>query len=290
MAKDLARLRGSAPGGVVCPLCLAEYTQQNLEDHTLTEEHCVPQSVGGRITILTCKKCNNTDGSVVESHVKSFLSMLDWFEGLSEGRADLHLPEGHVGANLLWTAGTPDEPRTIKVVKKASRQAGVEELQRLISSKGKFNLTINFGVNAQKCRRGLVRAAYLCLVARDGYEYVFSGSAEGVRKLINGARETLPIGILEVAPLLVFSEHFVAIPLATVGFPQVLLVVLRLTLEKERYFGVLLPAEGTSSLEAIAGLAESLAGKLLEGAGADGKIIYRMVLGSDPLDIPSCRV
>ena len=53
----------------VCPLCLDEFTKSEMLDNKVSEEHIIPSSLGGNFTTLTCKKCNNEDGSELDAHV-----------------------------------------------------------------------------------------------------------------------------------------------------------------------------------------------------------------------------
>src|SRR5687767_6057601 len=57
----------------VCPLCLAEFELSRVKG--LTEEHVPPYKLGGTIQTLTCKTCNNNQGSILESKSIDFLRL-----------------------------------------------------------------------------------------------------------------------------------------------------------------------------------------------------------------------
>ena len=50
----------------VCPLCRRPFTREGLANGTLTLEDAPPKSYGGKPVALTCKPCNNSNGSSVD--------------------------------------------------------------------------------------------------------------------------------------------------------------------------------------------------------------------------------
>jgi hypothetical protein len=61
--------------GLYCPLCTQHYDESRYEELTL--EHNPPDSLGGKDNILTCKKCNNSSGSKIDSEILLALNELD---------------------------------------------------------------------------------------------------------------------------------------------------------------------------------------------------------------------
>lgn len=61
--------------GLYCPLCTQYYNESKYEQLTL--EHNPPYSLGGKDNILTCKKCNNSSGSKIDSEILLALNELD---------------------------------------------------------------------------------------------------------------------------------------------------------------------------------------------------------------------
>ena len=51
-----------APECVICPLC---WQEKNFGDMSL--EHVVPQAIGGKAKILTCRRCNNEHGRTLDA-------------------------------------------------------------------------------------------------------------------------------------------------------------------------------------------------------------------------------
>ncbi|MGH2664843.1 HNH endonuclease [Flavobacterium sp.] len=61
--------------GLYCPLCTQYYGEDKYEQLTL--EHNPPNSLGGKDNILTCKQCNNSSGSKIDSEILLALNELD---------------------------------------------------------------------------------------------------------------------------------------------------------------------------------------------------------------------
>ena len=67
MAADLSKVLAGKANVILCPLCLKEFEESDVEKN-LTEEHVIPSSAAGRITTLTCRTCNSECGSEIDSH------------------------------------------------------------------------------------------------------------------------------------------------------------------------------------------------------------------------------
>lgn len=67
MSLDLSTVLAGRKGKLLCPICLKEFGESDIED-SLTEEHVIPSSADGRITTLTCRSCNSASGSEIDSH------------------------------------------------------------------------------------------------------------------------------------------------------------------------------------------------------------------------------
>jgi hypothetical protein len=55
---DLSQETGEYVQKIPCPLCLASMPEEwiDLEDPQITEEHIIPEMLGGTVVTLTCKK------------------------------------------------------------------------------------------------------------------------------------------------------------------------------------------------------------------------------------------
>jgi hypothetical protein len=60
-AAALARIGRTEGNLYACPICLRTFGRDQV-DH-LSEEHVPPQSLGGKVIVLTCRRCNSEGGS-----------------------------------------------------------------------------------------------------------------------------------------------------------------------------------------------------------------------------------
>lgn len=65
-----ARLGSDFGPAYVCPICDKAFSEAAVLAGVLTAEHVPPQSFGGRELLLTCKKCNNEAGTLLDAHAR----------------------------------------------------------------------------------------------------------------------------------------------------------------------------------------------------------------------------
>lgn len=173
----------------VCPLCKYYFSFESLDQSSsnpLTIEHVPPESAGGSDLILTCKKCNNNHGSFFDSHLKSKLELDKFFnsEPGSEFSTSFFINDdiqanGKVsidsGKNLNFIF---EEKRTNPIYK--------EELISIVTGKsGTGKLTFKTpGINYNRFKISLLRAAYLYAFKKMGYAFLLNQNTEIVRKII----------------------------------------------------------------------------------------------------------
>src|SRR5437667_10578715 len=82
LSGDLARTANYS-NKVLCPLCLQSYSEDaiDLEEPELTVEHIAPESLGGKVVTLSCKSCNSTHGSRLDSHLVQMVRSQDSLAG-----------------------------------------------------------------------------------------------------------------------------------------------------------------------------------------------------------------
>jgi len=83
LSDDLARKTANLFNRVLCPLCLQAYSEDviDLEEPELTEEHIIPESLGGKLVTLSCKSSNSTHGSKLDSHLVQMMRSQDSLAG-----------------------------------------------------------------------------------------------------------------------------------------------------------------------------------------------------------------
>jgi hypothetical protein len=150
---------------LICPLC---WKETRLDD--LSIEHVVPSSIGGMATVLTCRRCNNDHGSSLDAHLAQYQTMADAFQGHGMIPTELNINGKRLVANLEWG----DTSKNFHVVGKASdlRQQDLVKADFQSGKVQEVNFTIDFGYSKNRFQTALLRAAYLILFRRLGYEYV----------------------------------------------------------------------------------------------------------------------
>ena len=230
---------------LICPLCWQETTYAGLSC-----EDFVPRSVGGRRKTLTCRKCNNKQGSFIDEHLSQFQRSRDAFQGHGTFRAKLIVSGNEVTANLKWGKRRKD----FSVVGKASNPAVSNEIEEYFKT-GKvpqLNFTILFGYAKNNFQTAVLRAAYLVLFKCFGYEYANHEIVQTIRRRIcDPSIEHPRLGslIIELRNCrLPYDKQHVVAPgkVNGVGF---FLVIIRVRKATTTYLGAFLPAPGERSDE-----------------------------------------
>ena len=77
MAAALTAFEGKYSNVVICPLCLKEFAEANIDQ--LSRDHVAPQALGGKIFTITCRSCNNKFGTYTENDLlKPFRLAENW--------------------------------------------------------------------------------------------------------------------------------------------------------------------------------------------------------------------
>ncbi|MGA8528803.1 MAG: HNH endonuclease [Acidobacteriaceae bacterium] len=266
---------------VACPLCLTEYNLANVAE--LTREHIVPSKLGGRSETLTCRKCNNTQGSHLDSHLVTLMKSLDAIEGAGPIKTSVIDDKGKITAELLLGAGTSDEPIAIQIVGQASNMDAVQNLRNSMHDDPTLELRMHFPFIPERCVRAAFRSAFLSVFKVEGYEYALSLGAQHVRTTLGAGSPALKNVVMEAFPerdpatdLLVMSASFS-------DFGEYYAVLLRLQTKRTRYLSVFLPGKQGRDWAALEALYQDAPRLRLETTpdGWDSKLYIR--LGYSPM-------
>ena len=187
---DLRRFAPDLDDHFGCPLCLRGLRRvADLRD-IVAEEHVVAEALGGRIVTLTCRQCNNIDGTNLDAHL---IQRVRIEANEAPVKVRTRMGDAHMGAEM---DGAPDEaePIPIRVIESQSDPRQVEEVIRLLrEGETEMKLEMNFGFNANRSLVALVRSAYLLMFRVFGYEYVLDPSAAAVREQLKTPIERTPV-------------------------------------------------------------------------------------------------
>ena len=181
---DLQKVLPNFERGFVCPICLRFFDRKANLSSELTIEHIVPKKLGGRLTTLTCRRCNNTAGTKLESHLVKRVQIEGRKKPILAGvefcgstfRGEVHLPN------------SPHEAIKVYGIRKQSHFREIDKFAKLLSDgvwDGEtLNLNVELGYVPALTAAALMRSAYLLMFRIFGYRYLFEKSAELIRKTI----------------------------------------------------------------------------------------------------------
>jgi hypothetical protein len=241
LAVRLTNVKPDLAGVVSCPLCLREFRLDAIKD--LSEEHPVSSKLGGTGRTLTCRVCNNTDGTKLEKHLVSAMKAMDGLEGEGVLAAAWRNDKGRISANVEWRSGTKEVPITIGIVGKASNPAAIEAARSQFFDGATLTLNFNLDFIPERYWKATLRAAYLTAFEVYGYEYVFSAGARQVRDVLDGRTPVPQKLVMEAFPHQEPSSERLIMPAFLGGLGEFFVVLLRLVSKRVRNVAVLLPGK-----------------------------------------------
>lgn len=247
-SSDLEQYAPELAGFFFCPLCLQSIPRVADLRPVVAEEHTLPEKLGGRTTTLTCKKCNNDQGSSLESHM---IQRVKVEAGTLPLGIRMSVGEGEQGGELYLPRSDSD-PFEIQVVDKQSDPRRLEEVERGLRDNEAIHLRGSFGYNEPRSVVALLRSAYLLMFRYFGYRYIFDPSAKPILWQIQNPLESGAAlgGIMWRSPSWQISNR-----VCIVTNPKKLRcfsVILRLDAETDHHAGVLLPPPGEDGSEFFA--------------------------------------
>ena len=169
----------------MCPICLTFFARKENLTKFVSIEHVVPNALGGRVTTLTCRQCNNTAGTQLDSHLvqrvriegrsKPFLADVE-FRG-TKFRGEVHLPESANDSFRIYGIPKQSDPREINKFFSLLDE-GIWDGQEL-------KLRLDGGYVPLRSAVALLRSAYLLMFRLFGYRYVCDRSAAVIRESIS---------------------------------------------------------------------------------------------------------
>jgi hypothetical protein len=241
LAADLKKARPDSVNSVICPLCLSDFPLEAISK--LSVEHVVSSKLQGQTKTLTCRTCNNSQGTRLDRHLVSALKAIDGLEGTEPIATVWRYPEGRVVGNTVLLAGTKDAPITSRIVGPATNPAAIDGLLTELRDGSSINFTLNFDFMPEQYWKAAVRAAYLAVFCAQGYEYVFSEGARQARGVIDGTTPVNPKIIMEAFPDAEPPKDILVMPHSFSDLGECFAVLLRLKTKRTRYLNVYLPGK-----------------------------------------------
>jgi hypothetical protein len=213
----------------------------------LTEEHIIPEALGGTISTLTCKKCNNDDGGQVDSHFIQKVRVNEALRGYHGSiGSDVYINGHRVFAQVEFPNGEGGTTK-ILVKREGSNIAEIEAFQQafLQGVVEKIQLKMSLRYNENLAKLSVVRSAYLAMFSRFGYQYILNDSVEHIRQLIqnrdvtNELFEFMPIENIDLDQHV--QHHLYILHYKRHGGTSFYLVLIKLSLNSISYHGAIMP-------------------------------------------------
>ena len=244
LAERLSCVDRESCDAVKCPLCLEAFGPNSIASGDLTVEHIIPHRLGGRTVTLTCKRCNNLHGSTLDSHLVQMVRMLDALDGTGKIPVQIQTTAGLVAANVAWRSGQKGDPRTFRVVGKATSPASMDALRTGLRAANDLTITMDFKFIRGQAYQALYRIAYLSVFADRGYEYALSQGAAFARCALGPKGYEVSIPILEASVSTELRRPVLAISLSEPVSAYV--IVIRVKAHTVRHYAVVLPGPETA--------------------------------------------
>jgi hypothetical protein len=169
-----------------CPLCYMYFLFHQLNecgnDNFLTLEHNPPKKMGGKATILTCKKCNNTNGERNDKLVRNLL-LIEAF--LLEKDSSLFNVKFNVDSSPI--KGSIQKKGTAVYFKPdpKSNPFAYQKVQNKIGQHETFNFDYSLDVPEwNEYSLGMLKIAYLKAFELFGYYFADMGNGANIRDVL----------------------------------------------------------------------------------------------------------
>lgn len=197
--------------GYYCPLCTELFNKKDLDEKILTLEHNPPKSLGGKDSILTCKKCNSKSGHSIDVELLNALRKIEGysFKPNSEIRTKFtNKSTGNKGINAqikIDNEGTfiiniDSKNNNPKVSEKFFNSVThiyknplfVADLRNTgWQKKMSFRFPKPEPINENLLKISLLKIAYLLAFEKLGYIFLFSKNMQIVRQQLDKPNEEI---------------------------------------------------------------------------------------------------
>jgi hypothetical protein len=169
-----------------CPICLTPFTVEAVVDKRLSSEHVPPESVGGEELLLTCTKCNNTAGTLLDADAKI---KEDVHLAMAGNAGRPHRVKVMVGdLTVNGTLHAVGGRNSLEIPAKINKPGTSEMLKKRAKAGAQLTLQLE-PFSELGARISWLRSGYLALVAFYGFRIAYDPAMEIVRKQITQCDE-----------------------------------------------------------------------------------------------------
>ncbi|MGA3015260.1 MAG: hypothetical protein ABSD71_14625 [Bacteroidales bacterium] len=236
----------------LCPLCMKGFYESDLDqnkENPLTLEDLPPKSIGNKLYILTCKKCNNESGYNLDYLIKQQLSIDPFLKGtINSGiTANFNLGDNRYAKGKLNIIG---EEQLHFDILSTSNQFLKTSFNRFINDKSKAPFTIKYPIpNNQKLNLAYLRIGYLIFFNYFGYLALFDKNLKMLREqlsMVNDYEHTKVVIIRNLENKNVSEGAYI---IKAPEYLKAYLVIIKTTDKiTEKEIGIVIPGPGEEGL------------------------------------------
>lgn len=155
----------------MCPLCWRFFSRDAITSGEITLEHIIPLSIGGRLTTLTCKTCNNVSGTLLDAHLVERLHAEDVSAGRRTGSIPMRvtIESAEFGAEVSWPSASDPEMRIIGLPQQSDPRMLKLAFAEIDAGVKEFTITGRFRYKNLPSQIAFLRSAYLLMFRYFGY-------------------------------------------------------------------------------------------------------------------------
>lgn len=205
LSADLEQVTGDFPQKMLCPLCFTPMPEEwiDLEEPQITEEHIIPDMLGGTAVTLTCKRCNNTHGTELDSHLVQMIRFHDFLAGVGTKpvRGGIELDGKRFPSDIKFDSAE----NTVEFKMRRSHPTTPDAVRKFFQANpDTFKFHGSSGYIQYRADLALLRAGYLAMFKQWGYRYILSRAADVIRRTIgdyeNPLDEVVKIILRNISP------------------------------------------------------------------------------------------
>lgn len=184
----------------LCPLCLDGFTVEEFDTHELSVEHVPPKALGGNELVLTCKKCNNDNGSKFDAQAHNQQKLRQFLSGQSGQSETAQFTVDGITTNVnmhvtgqtgLYLMGVPEINNPVDMERMEQHMRTLSETR---NTDFRFTVTPRLKYSPDRARVSWIRTAYLAAFALFGWKYILQSALQPIRdQLKNPSTVTLPL-------------------------------------------------------------------------------------------------
>lgn len=178
-------------GDYICPICLKSFGKEQIKDLSL--EDAPEFSLGGRKISITCKKCNNTCGHIIDNHLVNFIDYLERKDFLPGSDRRVTIDDNEMKINGILVIDDNDNFKMVLPNKINNPQKLKEHISKIEKDVVIDITNVPLKIDMEMVSAAIVKNAYILLFARFGYTFLLDNFYDRIRDyILNPTKSILP--------------------------------------------------------------------------------------------------